>query len=118
MWDWTSQGSLASKEVEQQLFSLPAGGVSPPIVRKDRVEIVRVLERKEGGRKPFESVQKEIEEKLTQDVRQKAVQDGSSEESPRFVGSFERKKVARTACLLRIAAMASAGSMLPVSIVR
>lgn len=75
VWDWTSQGSLASKDVEQQLFSLPVGGISPPIVRQGRVEIVRVLERKDGGRKPFESVQKEIEEKLTQDSRQNAVKD-------------------------------------------
>ena len=75
VWDWTREGSLASKDVEKQLFSLPVGGVSPPIVRKDRVEIVRVLERKEGGRKPFESVQKEIEEQLVQKARQGAVQD-------------------------------------------
>jgi outer membrane receptor protein involved in Fe transport len=44
--------------------------------------------------------------------------DDRSDVSPRLVGSLARKNVALTSCLRRMPAMASAGSMCPVSIVR
>lgn len=64
IWDWTVKGSLANKEVEKELFTLPVGDMSGVIRTATGFQIVQVIDRQEAGRMPFETKQKEIEEKL------------------------------------------------------
>ncbi|MEM6328715.1 MAG: peptidylprolyl isomerase [Planctomycetota bacterium] len=61
---WTTKGSLTAARVDEALFTLPVGEMSP-ILESDRGwHIVRVLERREAGRKPFTEVQAEITKKI------------------------------------------------------
>lgn len=69
--DWTKQGSLASTAVDQALFSLPPGQMSPILEGPMGFHIVRVIERKEAGPIPFSEVQAAIRTGL-QDERSKA----------------------------------------------
>lgn len=66
VYDWTSQGALKSKEVDAALFGLPPGQMSAILDSGTAFHIVRVLERKEGGCKPFSEVQNDIRDKLKQ----------------------------------------------------
>lgn len=63
-WDWTREGSFADQELEKVLFQIRIGDIYGPHRTKQGFEILQVLERKEGGRKSFESVQEEIRNKL------------------------------------------------------
>jgi len=74
-WDWTRKGSLASKEAENLLFTLADGAVGPPIIGENSLELVRVLERKEDYRKPFDLVQDELERKIQFEERKVAIGD-------------------------------------------
>ncbi len=62
--DWTNKGSLASSELEEQIFSLPTGGMSPIIEDAQGLHIIRVLERESAGREPLANVQEEIKQQL------------------------------------------------------
>jgi hypothetical protein len=66
-YDWTSEGSLALKPLNDALFSLPVGRMSTIIDTPVSFHIVRVLERKEAGRTPFTEVQVKIRDKLKDD---------------------------------------------------
>lgn len=70
IWDWTVKGSLANKELEEELFTLPIGEMSGVIETASGYQIVVVLDREEAGRKSFESLQKEIESKLKSEAFQ------------------------------------------------
>ena len=59
--DWTNQGSLASKELDAKLFSLPLNGLSDIIEDDTGYHIIRILERKPAGVKPMATMQEEIE---------------------------------------------------------
>jgi parvulin-like peptidyl-prolyl isomerase len=61
---WTTKGALAIKVLDEALFSLQVGQMSPILETDDAFYIVRVLERKEAGRKPFTEVQAKIREDL------------------------------------------------------
>ncbi|MEM9186661.1 MAG: peptidyl-prolyl cis-trans isomerase [Planctomycetota bacterium] len=62
--DWTTKGSLADERVDEALFTVPVGQMSP-ILESDRgFHIVRVIERQQAGRKPFTEVQNEIRDKI------------------------------------------------------
>lgn len=62
----TTQGSLKWRNVDDALFSLPVGEMSP-ILETDRgFIIVRVISRQDAGRTPFPEVQAEIKEKIQQ----------------------------------------------------
>ena len=64
MHEWTVQGSLVSKPLDQAVFNLPSDRLSR-IIEDDRgFHIIRVLERREAGRVSFQDAQKEIKEKL------------------------------------------------------
>jgi hypothetical protein len=64
VFDWTTQGSLAAKQVDAAVFQLPVGKLSQ-IIETDRgYHIIRVVERKDAGRKSFEDTQSEIKKKL------------------------------------------------------
>lgn len=66
VYDWTSQGSLKAEAVDAALFGLPPGQMSTILDSGTGFHIVRVLERKEGGCKPFSEVQNDIRDKLKQ----------------------------------------------------
>ena len=63
-YDWTTQGSLVSKVLDEAIFTLPVGRMSQIIEDEQGFHIVRVVERIEAGRKPFLEAQTEIRKKL------------------------------------------------------
>jgi hypothetical protein len=63
-YDWTTKGSLKATVVDEALFTLPPGQMSPILDSGTSFHIVRVLERKEAGCRPFSEVQNDIREKL------------------------------------------------------
>ncbi len=67
--DWISQGSLASEQMDRLLFTLPVGHLSPIVELKGELVILRVLERKPAGRRPFLEAQVEIRKKLQEQKR-------------------------------------------------
>ena len=62
--DWTTKGALQCKAIDDALFTLQVGQMSPILDSGPMFHIVRVLERKEAGRKPFTDVQTDIRDKL------------------------------------------------------
>jgi hypothetical protein len=64
VYDWTTKGSLKATVVDDAIFVLPPGQMSPILDSGTAFHIVRVLERKEGGCRPFSEVQNDIREKL------------------------------------------------------
>lgn len=71
-WGWTTEGSLRSTVTDQAIHSLPVGQLSQILQDEDGVRIVRVIERKPGGRTPFEDAQPEIKKKLNEDAEKKS----------------------------------------------
>ncbi len=64
--DWTNQGSLASKTLDKQIFSLPLNEMSEIIEDDTGFHIVRVLKREAAGVRSLSAVQESIREKLKQ----------------------------------------------------
>jgi hypothetical protein len=62
--DWTTKGALKALVIDDALFSLPVGQMSPILDSGPAFHIVRVLERKEAGCRPFSEVQNDIRDKL------------------------------------------------------
>ncbi len=62
--DWTTQGALKAAVIDEALFRLPVGQMSPILDSGAAFHIVRVLERKEAGCRPFSEVQNDIRDKL------------------------------------------------------
>jgi PPIC-type PPIASE domain len=71
---WTNKGSLRTQAIDDALFKLEVGKMSPIIESETGFHIVRVLERKQAGRKPFTEVQFKIRDDL-KDERLHAAQD-------------------------------------------
>jgi hypothetical protein len=61
---WTTKGALQCEAINEALFALQVGQMSPILDSGPAFHIVRVLERKEAGRQPFTEVQGDIREKL------------------------------------------------------
>lgn len=70
--DWTNQGSLASKTLDEAIFSLPVGELSAILEDGELLHIVRVIERKPAGRTPFLEAQVAIREELMMERRKAA----------------------------------------------
>lgn len=70
--DWTGQGSLASKKLDEAIFSLPVGELSAIIDEGEMLHIVRVVEREPAGRVPFLEAQVGIRENLLEERRKAA----------------------------------------------
>lgn len=70
---WTNQGSLASKILENEIFSLPTGAMSQIIEDEDAYHIIRVLEREEAGASDLADVQDDIR-KILRDQKIEAAQ--------------------------------------------
>jgi len=64
LYDWTTKGALKAAVVDEALFSMQPGQMSPILDSGTSFHIVRVLERKEAGCRPFSEVQNDIREKL------------------------------------------------------
>jgi parvulin-like peptidyl-prolyl isomerase len=73
--DWTTQGALKSAAIDRALFSLEVGQMSPILESDDGFHIVRVLERKQAGRRPFTDVQGDIRDRLKEERFQAGVQE-------------------------------------------
>lgn len=64
LYEWTNQGSLKAAVVDDAIFKLPLGQMSPILDSGTGFHIVRVLERAEAGCRPFSEVQNDIRDKL------------------------------------------------------
>ena len=73
LYDWTTQGALAAERVDEAIFTLPIGEMSPILEGNRGFHIVRVLERKQAGRTPFTEVQTEIRDKIRDERFQVAI---------------------------------------------
>jgi hypothetical protein len=69
VYDWTNQGSLASKVIDEAVFSLPIGKLSQVLYDERGCHIVRVIERQEATRIPFTEAQAKIKEAIQQEKR-------------------------------------------------
>ncbi|HEY2883422.1 MAG TPA: peptidylprolyl isomerase [Pirellulales bacterium] len=73
-YDWTTPGSLAAKNIDEAIFGLPVGSLSQ-IIETDRgYHIIRVVERKNAGRKSFEETQADIKKQMKKDNRNKSIE--------------------------------------------
>jgi hypothetical protein len=70
--DWTSKGSLASKKIDEAIFSLPVDELSAIIEDGEALHILRVVEREPAGRIPFLEAQVGIRETLLEERRKAA----------------------------------------------
>jgi hypothetical protein len=77
--NWTSQGSLVCKEIDQALFSLPIGKLSPVIKSANGFHIVRVMDREDAAVTTFLQAQVEIKDKIIQQRTKKQTQDYMAE---------------------------------------
>lgn len=75
VYDWTTQGSLKSKELDHALFVLTPGDLSQVIEDDIGLHIVRVLEREEGHIQDFTEAQVELRESLSEERRSKEVRE-------------------------------------------
>ncbi len=73
--DWTTKGSLISEILDQALFELPVGQLSPIIQDRGSFHIIRVLERQAAGRVEFLEAQTEIRKKLQAVDRQEQIRE-------------------------------------------
>ncbi len=67
--DWTRQGSLVSRKLDGQIFSLPIGTLSKIIEDDTGFHIVRVIDRENAGHIPFTEAQAGIREQIIQEAR-------------------------------------------------
>ena len=73
--DWTTQGSLRSKELDRAIFGLPVGKLSQIIEDEQGLHVIRVLEREDSSRTPFVEAQVEIKEKLGVERRKRQLEE-------------------------------------------
>lgn len=73
--DWLTQGSLKSEILDRALFSLSVGAMSPILEDETGFHIVRVVEREDAFRTPFEEIQGEIREELKNEHKQKRLKE-------------------------------------------
>jgi parvulin-like peptidyl-prolyl isomerase len=73
--DWLTQGSLKSEVLDQNVFSLPTGTLSPILEDETGFHIVRVVERENAYRTPFEEIQGDIREKIKGERKQERLQE-------------------------------------------
>ena len=75
VWDWTIKGSLVCKEIDQALFSLPVGQLSPIIKSPNGYHIVRVTAREDAKVTPFLDAQVDIREKIVKQRSEKQLRE-------------------------------------------
>lgn len=67
VYDWTTRDALAAEELADALFSLARGEMSPIVAGPVGFHVVRVIERREAGPRPFRDVQAQIRKDLYDD---------------------------------------------------
>ncbi|MDO4550836.1 MAG: peptidylprolyl isomerase [Planctomycetia bacterium] len=73
---WISPGDLASKSLENAIFSQPVGKLSSRIIEdEENFYLVRVLQREELTRMPFVDAQVEIKKKIQEQKQKEAIQE-------------------------------------------
>ena len=65
--DWTTKGSLSSDVLNEALFALPVGQMSPILEDRGAFHIIRVIERVEEGQPCSSDAQVKIKESLAKD---------------------------------------------------
>jgi parvulin-like peptidyl-prolyl isomerase len=73
--DWTTQGSLVSKELDKALFTLEIGKMSPVIEDEQGYHIIMVLERQVAGKVDFLEAQVGIKDKIKKERQQNAIKE-------------------------------------------
>ncbi len=73
IYDWTTQGSLKSKEIDKAIFSYPLRELSGIIADDLGLHIVEVLEREEGHIKDFTEAQADLRESISNERRNQEV---------------------------------------------
>lgn len=73
--DWTTKGSLASAKLDEAIFTLPVGQLSPIIEDDSSLYIIRVVERREAGVTPFTETQAEIAKDIKEEREQKQAEE-------------------------------------------
>ena len=63
-YDWVTEGSLASKALDQAIFTLEVDKLSQIIEDEQGFHIIHVLERKEAGQISFQEAQPKIRETI------------------------------------------------------
>ncbi len=81
--DWTTQGSLRSKELDQAIFGLPVGKLSQIIEDQEGFHVIRVAEREDRSRTPFVEAQVEIKKKLAAERKKQQLDE--------FIGRLEKE---------------------------
>jgi parvulin-like peptidyl-prolyl isomerase len=79
VYDWTTQGSLASEQINKALFESPVGEMSAILEGPTGFHIVRVIERREAGPTPFRDIQGKIREDIYQERSTKAINEKMTE---------------------------------------
>ena len=74
LYDWTTQGSLKSKAIDQAVFSLPLRRLSQVIEDDIGFHIIEVLEREPGHKKSFDAAQAEIRKHLSDEKTNQALE--------------------------------------------
>jgi parvulin-like peptidyl-prolyl isomerase len=74
-YDWTTKGSLASKVLDEAIFTLPVGQLSTILDDGQTLHIVRVTERADAGRTPFIEAQVGIKQTLQDERRKSEIDD-------------------------------------------
>jgi len=74
-YDWTTKGSLASKVLDEAIFTLPVGQLSAILEDNQTLHIVRVTERTDAGRTPFIEAQVGIKQTLQEERRKREIDD-------------------------------------------
>jgi len=69
LWDWTDKGSFQDERVADTLFRLPVGTPSRIFEGKGFFQVVVAVEREDGGAAKFETVQAQIEKRLSEENR-------------------------------------------------
>lgn len=68
-YDWTSKGSLKNETVDEAIFTLPVGELSPILESDEGFHILRVTDREDEGMVPFTKAQVKIKEQIKNDRR-------------------------------------------------
>lgn len=76
LWDYTTRGNLANKDVEDALFTLPIGEVSRPYDVGKAFQIVRVADRRDDRVTPFTDLQ----DQLAREMAKKRESEAASKE--------------------------------------
>ena len=64
--DWMEAGNLADEKLELKLFEMPINEISEIHEGASSLSVVKVIDRHTAGRKPFQEVQDEIRQTLTE----------------------------------------------------